>query len=511
MAASAEIEFKFLFWERDSAKIEALISAAAGGRRPDHQHLRAIYFDTPNQDLWKHGFILRVRANGKSHIQTIKQMTPSSIHRGEWEAETGTFEPNLDLVKDTPLAPLVARPPVRGALRPAFEVNVERTSYWLEAGGGAIEASFDRGMIEANGEKLGVRELELELKSGGQQALFNLARAFVAQAPLHPSLITKSERGHLLAAGVWGHPAKASKPRLGKGMTYGQAFAEICRTCLHDLHLNLLGLEKLDNAEAVHQGRVAIRRLRAAMLFFKPLVFDISYRKIGGELKWLASTLGAARDLDVLLEKLLPRTAWDQMDAQARDLASQCEAERLHAREAAIEALNSERGRILLLDLAMWIEDGSWQRQSSGLSGEPIERFSARRLKKRHKRLIRKGAGLAHLTPGQRHKVRIEAKKMRYMAEFFAGIPGVAKDRKRLKKLIDCCEKLQAALGAIRDAEAMAEFVERAVPGDAAAIKYETTPALLGFGAFPRVEGGTEKDLKKAARSYLQLAAIDAF
>ena len=71
----------------------------------------------------------------------------------------------------------------------------------LETGAGWIEASFDEGAIEANGEKLGVRELELELKSGGRSALFNLARAFVAQAPLHPSLISKAECGHLLAGG----------------------------------------------------------------------------------------------------------------------------------------------------------------------------------------------------------------------------------------------------------------------------------------------------------------------
>jgi len=128
-------------------------------------------------------------------------------------------------------------------------VNVERTSYWLAAGGGVIEASFDRGAIEANGDKLGIREFELELKSGGQRALFNFARALVSQAPLHPSFDQQirtrpsSRRGHL------GPRGERSKPRLAKDMTCGQAFQEISQTCLRDFHLNLLGLEKLDNAE----------------------------------------------------------------------------------------------------------------------------------------------------------------------------------------------------------------------------------------------------------------------
>ncbi|TPW00427.1 MAG: Inorganic triphosphatase [Beijerinckiaceae bacterium] len=512
MAAGAEIELKFLFAERNSANIEALVSAVCAARQPAHQRLRAIYFDTLNLDLWKQGFTLRVRASGESHIQTVKRMTSSGIQRDEWEAETSQAQPDLDLIKNTPLARLTAKPSIGHALRPAFEMNIERSSYLLEAGGGVIEASFDRGVIEANGEKLGVRELELELKSGGRRALYNIARAFVSQAPLHPSLISKAERGHLLAKGALGRAAKSSKPRLGKDVTCGQAFQEICQTCLHDFHLNILvnilGLEKLDNAETVHQARVAIRRLRAVMALFKPLVFDIAYRKLRGELKWLARLLGAARDMDVLQANLPPRTTWAQADA--RDPTGYCEAGRLRARQAAVEALNSERGRILLLELAVWIEDGRWQSQPSSIVGEPIQSFAGLRLKKRHEKLVRQGAGVAHLAPRPRHKVRIKAKELRYMAEFFVDVPGAAKDRKRLKKLIDCCEKLQSALGAIRDAEAMAEFLESTVGINAAADCLAKT-AILSSGQPRRAEDVAEKDLKKAVHAYSRLAAIEAF
>jgi triphosphatase len=514
MAAGAEIELKFLFAEKDLAKIKSLISAVSATRRPAHQRLRAIYFDTPNWDLWKHGFTLRVRAAGESHVQTVKRMTSSGIQRDEWEAETGQALPDLDLIEKTPLAQLTARLSLGHALRPAFEVNVERISYLLEAGGGVIEASFDRGAIEANGEKLGVRELELELKSGGRRALFNLARAFVAQAPLHPSLISKAERGHLLAKGAFGRAAKSSKPRLGQDMTCGQAFQEICLTCLHDFHLNLplnmLGPEEFGNAEAVHQARVAIRRFRAAMTLFKPIVFDIAYRKIRSELKWLAGLLGAARDMDVLLANLPPGSTWVQADAPEGDPASHCEAGSLRARQAAVEALNSERGRLLLLELTVWIEDGRWQSQPASLAGKPIQGFAGLRLKKRHEKLVKLGAGVAHLAPGPRHKLRIEAKKLRYMAEFLVGFPGAVKDRKHLKKLIDCCEKLQSALGAIRDAEAVAEFLESTVGIDAAADCPAKT-AILASGHPRRAEDGAEKDLKKAVRAYCRLAGIEAF
>ncbi|PZR80580.1 MAG: hypothetical protein DLM68_19360, partial [Hyphomicrobiales bacterium] len=431
--AGPEIELKFSFAEKDAAKVKALVAATSGAGQATHQRLRTIYFDTPNQDLWNHGFAVRVRAIGESHVQTVKRIASSRIQGDEWEAQTGRPELDLGLIKNTPLARLASKPSIRRALRPTFEVDVVRTSFMLETGAGRIEAFFDEGAIEANGEKLGVRELDLELKSGEGPALFNLARAFVAQAPLHPSLICKAERGHLLASGAWGYAAKSSKPRLAKDMTCRRAFQEICQTCLHDFHLNLPSLEKFDNVEAFHQGRIAIRRLRAAMALFKPMVFDSAYRRLRDELKWLACLFGAARDMDVLRANLPPQAPEAQASMRAAELAGACEAKRLRAHQAVVEALDGERARTLQLDLAVWMEDGRWQRQSSNIAEEPIQMYAGARLGKRCRKLVKQGAGLAKLASGARHQIRIEAKKLRYMAEFFVDVPGVAKDHKRLK------------------------------------------------------------------------------
>jgi inorganic triphosphatase YgiF len=509
MVAGPEIELKFLFAERDVAKVKALVAAASGARQATRQRLRTIYFDTPNQDLWNHGFAVRVRAIGKSHVQTVKRIASSPIQRDEWEAQTGRPELDLGPIENTPLARLAGKPSIRRALRPAFEVDVERTSVMLETGADRIEVSFDQGSIEANGEKLGVRELELELKSGDRSALFNLARAFVSQAPLHPSLISKAERGHLLAGGAWGRAAKSSKPRLAKDMTCRRAFQEICRTCLHDFHLNLPGLEKSDNVEAFHQGRIAIRRLRAAMALFKPMVFDIAYRRLRDELKWLAGLFGAARDMDVLRANLPSPAPEDQASMRAGELAGDCEAKCLRAHQAVVEALDGERARTLQLDLAVWIADGRWQ--SSGIAEEPIPRYAGARLRKRCGKLVKQGAGLARLASGARHQIRIEAKKLRYMAEFFVDVPGVARDHKRFKELIDCCEKLQAALGAIRDEEAMAKFMENEVWIGADAANGLAKTAILPAGPPPRPKGGIAKELQKAVRSYSNLAALEPF
>ena len=95
------------------------------------------------------------------------------------------------------------------------------------------------------------------------------------------------------------------------------------------------------------------------------------------------------------------------------------------------------------------------------------------------------------------------------MAEFFVDVPGVAKGRKRLKELIDCCETLQAALGAIRDEEAMAEFMENEVGVDA--VNGLAKTAILPAGPPPRPMGRIAKELQRAVRSYSKLAATEPF
>ncbi len=76
MLAGPEIELKFLFAERDGVKVKALVAAASGARRATHQRLRTIYFDTPNQDLWNHGFAVRVRAIGKAMFRPSSGLRP---------------------------------------------------------------------------------------------------------------------------------------------------------------------------------------------------------------------------------------------------------------------------------------------------------------------------------------------------------------------------------------------------------------------------------------------------
>jgi triphosphatase len=299
VTSGREIELKFLVAEKGAES---------------HHHLRATYFDTPRHDLWNRGFTLRVRAAGESYRQGIKRVVSHTSARDEWEDAIGGPLPDLEHIGLSPLARLKDKSVIGRSLLPVFEIGADRDCYSLGTATGLIEGSIDRGTIQADGARLDICELELELKSGSASDLFALARSLVTQATLQPSTIGKAERGYLLAKGAWGRAAKGSRPRLSADMPCQQAFQEICRTCLHDFHLNVPAMANFDDIEGVHQGRVAIRRLRAAMALFKPVMFDNSYRRLNRKLKWLARLLGTARDLDALQAHL---AQWAATGAQA--------------------------------------------------------------------------------------------------------------------------------------------------------------------------------------------------
>src|SRR5471030_1625929 len=94
-----------------------------------------------------------------------------------------------------------------------------------------------------------------------------------------------------------------SHPRLNPVMACDTAFRVVARRCLADLTANHAAT-CIGDAEALHQMRVALARLSAAISFFSPMVSDPQRTRIRHELKWLHADLGAVRDLDVAIERL---------------------------------------------------------------------------------------------------------------------------------------------------------------------------------------------------------------
>lgn len=506
--AAPEAELKLLFAKEHLTKVKAAVCALPNAQEGRLQHLHATYFDTPRQDLWAGGFILRVRAEEDKYIQTVKHLMPSSIQRDEREAEIAGPKPDLALAAACPLGSLMSEPAIGRALRPAFDVDVSRTPFSVACLDGKIEASLDQGAIRAHGEILEVHELEIELKSGVIESLFKLARLIQSQAPLQLSVISKAERGHLLAGGTFGRAVKGSQPRLEQAATCAAALKEICRTCLHDFQINLPAVRSADHVEGVHQARIALRRLRAALTFFKPiLAHDRALRGLRGEFKWLAGLLGAVRDLDVLQANLLVLFPYEAAGNTRLEPSSHCDAKRKEAYQTLIACLDSERGRELFLTWVEWAETGAWQRESTGAQ-EPLVRFVRHEIKRRWRKLVNRGANLLKADAATRHRIRIEAKRLRYIGEFFSGAPDFDADRDDLKLLIRHTEGLQDALGSIRDEEAMTQFLEsKAWRGSGVAPDGKMVIELCEARRKEQKKRSA-KELKTAVRAHAKLTGI---
>ena len=87
-------------------------------------------------------------------------------------------------------------------------------------------------------------------------------------------------------------------------MPAGEAFRAIARNCLRQIIANE-PVMCAGRAEGLHQMRIGLRRLRAAIAIFADVVGDEDQKKIKSELKWITQELGPARDLDVFAADVL--------------------------------------------------------------------------------------------------------------------------------------------------------------------------------------------------------------
>jgi len=432
-------------------------SAALQGRaRPRTKNIVSVYFDTPGFKLRKSGFTLRVRRDGRRRLQTVKQESNGSslLTRNEWERAIHSSEPDLDAARDTGLKPVLSKKIAR-KLKPLFETSVRRTIFPLHDGQTEIELTLDEGRVAAGRKASAFSEVELELKSGAPADLFKVARALGRDVPVHLSLRTKSERGYDLVDGKRASPIKALPVALTDDLTAAPALQAIARACLHQLVANY-SLIRLNQPEAVHQTRIAVRRLRTALSLFSPMLTDTQTQELKAQLRWLTDELSAARELDVFIAGVVKPMAKNGGDraglaALLKDLSKR----RAQAYARVHSAINSFLFRDLVLNIAAWIEVGDWTKNADELAAamrqRPIVETAIEELQHRRKKIYKRAGQLRKLSPQRRHKLRIQAKKVRYAAEFFASLFSGKKEEKRRKAFIAALERLQDALGELND------------------------------------------------------------
>jgi len=451
-----EIELKLRVAPEDIAVLRNHPHFAGALHDPTHETLNSVYFDSDDRFLRDHGLTLRVRHIGDKSVQSIKTANKGSncFERSQWEQAIEGDQPDLTAVADTALGPILTDD-VRNTLKPVFETRIERMAYHLNGNDTAIAMAIDEGQIVATDSSCPVSEIELELKHGNPAELFKIARAISDIVPAQLDVKSKSERGYELIEKTPVAAEKACNPELSAGMSTGRAFTMIGRACLRQLVANEPAT-KIRDAEGLHQMRVALRRLRAAISVFSDMLRDDRIDTIKTELRWLAREFGPARDLDTLLiEVLKPLRKQHANEPGLVSISKMFARERLKGYRRAQEAVQSARFRTLVLDTAEWVEAGPWSMSEDPLMRArremPIEMHAAEQLSRRRKRIRRRGAKIGDLSPEQLHRLRIQVKKARYAAEFFSSVYQGKKATKRCEKVLSSLMQLQNCLGGFND------------------------------------------------------------
>lgn len=475
--SAQEIELKLRVAPDDMPRLRAAKRLADSAGKAGSKMLDSTYFDTDDLRLQAQGLSLRVRKQGRSFVQTLKSAPTGqggALRRGEWETPVSGDQPDLSALPDPSVLLDAVGPLEAAALRPVFSTHVRRSVRLLTpADGVEVEVAIDEGEIRTpSGRTLPLSELELELKAGTDTApLYALAQALNETVPLRVETRTKSERGYDLAAGLGARWSKASRLELSPEITVEQALAGIVRHCIGHMVANeAVALEGVES-EGVHQMRVALRRLRSALSLFKPFLPPEQLDRLVAEVKWLAGSLGAARDWDVFLEELLVPVLQafpgDAGLAALEEAAGEC---RRRGYAGVRAAVDSPRYTALLLTLGAWVDGRGWRDQPvsehSAMLLQPVLDMADRMLSKRHRQARRRGRGFARLAAADRHQLRIALKKLRYAAEFFRSLY----DPKPVRRYLDDLAALQDTLGHLQDVATVTKLVGQveAELGDAA-------------------------------------------
>jgi inorganic triphosphatase YgiF len=423
-----------------SAVIEPLAGAESKART-------LTYFDTPNGALRRANLALCVRREGDRYVQALMEGGEDARARWDWETEIAGPEPELDVLRGVPAGRRLAR---AGKLGPVCIVEVRRRTTQATEGESRIELAFDECVAKAGAKEAPFAELELELKSGPQEGLFALAHRLASSFDLILSFTTKAERGAVLAHPPRSYARKFNAPPLARSMTSADAFQRIALACLRQVAANAEGLRNRASPEVIHQMRVGLRRIRSLMTTFQKVAIDHRLPAIKAELKWISGELDPARNLDVLLHGGYRDAGQKDGGKGWKGLGVRLHTARRMAYVRALGAVESERFRRLLVDLFGWIEAGPWTVAEAVKSerARAVALLATKELSKRRRKIVKSASGFRGLSPKDRHKLRIEAKKLRYASDVFLGL---FKHPKRAKAFMACLEEVQASLGELND------------------------------------------------------------
>jgi len=409
-----------------------------------------VYLDSRERILLAGGYALRRRESESGCLLSLKSIAASEEpvqRREEIEEELGA-QPSAGVLGSGPLREKIMDIAGEAPLVPLLELKQDRRVREICRSGRSIaELSLDQVEFQCGGCPIAWKELEIELgPQGTEEELGELVELFRERWELRAQTRSKFSRALDL---LDRHDAVAVDNTMSEAAikTLGRHFRR------------LLSREEAvrvrDDAEDVHDMRVASRRLLAALRVFAAALDPRAAKPARKELRRLLEILGAVRDLDVLEARILEYR--DARPARPRpgleSLLGALNLERNLRRTRMLKYLASARYSRFKKDFPGLLdrrEDG----QDQGTVGRelPSILFDAyAKVRAFEARQDGEDPPLARY-----HRLRIAFKRLRYSLEFFEPAlgPGVA-------PLIEAARKVQDHLGLLQDGVIACGLVSR--------------------------------------------------
>ena len=227
---------------------------------------------------------------------------------------------------------------------------------------------------------------------------------------------------------------------------------------------NEQGTREGTDIEALHDMRVATRRMRAAFQLFAPYFEQAAIRQFGRDLRKAGRTLGAVRDLDVLLDKArdFQATATPSIAGSMELLLTHWSTLREVARRNMLEYLDGKNYRTFVTQFREFLTTpGAGALQSDALfpAREQVRHVVPSLIMQRYESARAYEAVLPGAPLPVYHQLRIDCKRLRYVMEFFRELLG--DDSRDLIKEITAMQDLLGSLQDARIAEGLiGEFLD---------------------------------------------------
>ena len=462
-----------------------------------------IYLDTPDYRLLRHGFHLRVRSEEGQWLATLKARGVASdvgiYHRLEIEEPLALPEQPAKIADlPAPIQEVIAK--IVGRHQPLTTICELAQTKQVRAVSAAVRGrkeaepqplarlNLDETVIRLSNDGAALArmyEVEIELAPAVDLAeLQVLADRFMGAYGLTPSTESKLER----ALGIIGrHHVDA--PESWEGLRPDMHMGEACRIIWHEqLILVLLqeaGVRYSADLEYVHDARVAIRRARAAARIYRSYFELKAVRHYLKRLRKTAQLLGAVRDMDVAIAKLVDYQS-KARGKRRRDLQATLDgwlAKRASAHHALVEWLDSEQFAEFLIDVLQFCRTpGAGLVDLQPVAGKDVTSFEVRHvaptmLLTNFERVRAYEVWFEQpneIPVGTLHRLRIECKYLRYNLEFAENLLGAEGG-----EIIARLRQLQDDLGDLNDAVVSKQLLSEAETGKTTLARYERAQEKL--------------------------------